>query len=187
MRGRLLLGSPDPLPDGPVTHAKCLPDGVQRETFLVRLQRQPDALLIRLTENSLSGPHRVEKGVGPCLILHELRGTADPATWGGCAHGCAPTCSSSVGTVVARPAGTWKDPTRISLGSDIGIWVLVGTSRDLAVACLGVNDDPCESCLQAMVAPGSRRPPGPTSCQASATILPRLRDESTNRRIDGRD
>ena len=182
MRRLVISCSPDPLPDRHVTHAKRLPNGVQRETFLVRLQRQPDALLSRLAENSLRCSHRIKKGVGPRLILHDLRGTADPATWGRCAHGCAPTFTSSVGTVVARPAGTWKDPTRISLGSDIGIWVLVGTSRDLAVACHGVNDDPCESCLQAMVAPGSRRPPGPTSRQARPTILPRLRDESTNRR-----
>lgn len=61
----------------------------------------------------------------------------------------------NVGTALAQAAGTWKDPTRISLGSDVALWVPVGTSRNLPVACRGVKDDPCESCLQAMVTPRS--------------------------------
>jgi len=177
LRRLLLPGGPDPSPDRHVAHAKRFPDGVQRQTFLVRFQRQPDALLSRLTENALRGSHRVKQGVGPRLILHQLRGAADSSPGSRCAHGYAPTLSSSVGTAVARPAGTWKDPTRISLGSDVGLWVPVGTSRDLAVARRGVNEDLCESRLQTMVAPGSRRLPTPASCQASPTILPRLRGE----------
>ncbi len=152
----------DPSPDRHVAHTQRLPNGVQRETLVVRFQRKPDALLGRLAEHSLRGSHCVEKGIRPRLILHKLRGTAHPAARGRSTHGCAPTSSAGVGTALARRAGTWKDPTRISLGQGMHGVSWRSMVCDLAVAHSAVNGDRCLPCSLAIVLSTLRSPTGRT-------------------------
>ncbi len=56
--------------------------------------------------------------------------------------------SASIGPALARPRGhvEGSDANLARIGRST--LVPVGTTRDLPVACRGVEDDPCESCLQ---------------------------------------
>jgi hypothetical protein len=96
------------------------------------------------------------------LVLHRLRGTADPAARGRSTHGCAPTSSAGVGTALARRAGTWNDPTRVSLGQGMHDVSLRSMVCDLAVAHTAVNEDRCSPCSLAIVPSSLRSPTGPT-------------------------
>ncbi len=162
VRRALILRSPNPSPDRHVAHTQCLPDGIQREALVVRLQREPDALLGRLAEHSLRGPHCVEKGIRPRLILHKLRGTAHPAARGRSTHGCAPASSAGAGTALARRVGTWNDPTRVSLGQGMHGVSLRSMVCDLPVAHSAVNVDRCSPCSRTIVLSTLRSPTGRT-------------------------
>lgn len=184
VRCLLIVRRSDPSPDRYVTHAQRLPDGVQRETLVVRFQREPDALLGRLPEHSLRGSHCVQKGLRPSLILHKLRGTAHPAARGRSTHGCAPTFSASVGTSLARHAGTWKDPTRVSLGQGMHGVSLRSMVCDRQVARSTVNGDRSSACSLTIVPNTLRSPTGQTvecsQCCHFSTYTRRNRRVSVN-------
>lgn len=169
-----------PVGDRGLAYADRLSDPRRRQPDGVRLDRELDTSFCRLAEQCLGPTQLVEELLCTSLVSDSLPRLARSPWRGGCGHRPSPICVRSVGTALARLLGTWKDPTRISLGSDVTLWVPVGTTRDLAVACRGVDDDPCKSCLQTIVAPESSRPPAPASRQAAAIILSRLRGETTN-------
>jgi len=115
-----------------------------------RTETKAYSFLAGLAEDLLCAAHRVDKGVGFCLVGDGLLWSTH-APWGWRVHRRTPTVRASVEPALARRGGTWKDPTRISLGPRSHGVNLRGMVCDLAVAHSAVNVDRCSPCSLAIV------------------------------------
>ena len=154
-RSSLRTSSASPVRDGNVAHADCFTDLRLGKPEVVRLEGEPGSLVGGPLDGVVGALELFQQLSCARFVGDDLLGGAHWSTGASFGHASAPGSRVSVEPGVASQVGTWNDPTRISLGSDVALWVPVGTSRNLPVACRGVEDDPCESCLQAIVTPRS--------------------------------
>lgn len=146
-----LASSSHPVRDRRLAHADRLSDLRRRQPDGVRLDGQLNPSRCTLAKKRLGLSELVEELLSASLVGNGLPRLAGPSWRRRHDHRCVPICETSVGTALARPVGTWKDPTRISLGPRSHGVNLRGMVCDRQVAHSTVNDDRCLPCSQVIV------------------------------------
>lgn len=153
-----LASSSHPVRDRWLAHADRLSDLRRRQPNGVRLDGQLNPSRCTLAKKRLGLSELVEELLSASLVGNGLPRLAGPSWRRRHDHRCVPICETSVGTALAQPVGTWKDPTRISLGPRFHGVNLRGMVCDRQVAPSMVNEDRCSPCSQVIVLSTLRSP-----------------------------
>lgn len=154
---RLRTSGSNPVGDRGLTDTDSLSDLRRRQADAVCLDGELHAALRCFTERQFDRTQLIEQLLGALLIGDDTSRLAGPPgeILGG--HRTHPISSRNVESELASRAGTWKDPTRISLGPGCEPRLSAGTSRDFGVALPRVNGDPRLLCLRIIIPSRSQR------------------------------
>jgi hypothetical protein len=172
-------GGLDPVGYSHVTDSSCFSDGDECHPDVVSLHGETEPSRAGFPDLSVRALQlRSEfRGAGCVSDLFWLAAAPGRIGW---AHGQVPFDSRGVESALAQPAGTWKDPTRHSLGSVLDNLVFVSTTRDLPVARITVNDDRCSSCSKSIVPICRLHAPSPSTGLHSASFTRKNRERASS-------
>jgi hypothetical protein len=161
-RSSLLTSSANPVRDGDVAHADRFTDLRLGEPEVVRLECESGSLVGGPLDGVVGAPELFQQLSCAYFVGDDLLGGADWSTDASFNHAAAPSSRVSVELGVAHPVGTWKYPTRISLGQGMHGVSLRSMVCDRQVAHSAVNGDRCSPCSLAIVLCTLRSPTGRT-------------------------
>jgi len=133
--------STNPFRNRRLAHTDRISDFGSGHADLVSFKSDVQPSVCRLANKKVSLAEFFHELFSALFVTDSFARFADAPRWGWGAHGVTPIRVFNVGSTLALPAGTWKDPTRNTLGSFFHLTLFEDTGRDLAVAAVTVNGD----------------------------------------------